>query len=156
MKRLKSLIQKKKKNSPKIVNKSRRLFFHRFVGEVISLVDEVQGIPQIRLDDIKKLPDQMIRKIKPGFSYSSLYFIENNRLVFKNKKSNQNQTIYQFGNREVYILNCFNQNNTLEDIGHMVSIEYNISYDSAYESAKSLFIMMTRYLICQPAHAHEE
>lgn len=134
----------------------RRSFFRLMLAEAISLAEEVQGKPQMRLSELDQVPDEVLRRMSPVFNETRSYSIENNSVLLHHRKRGVSYTVYQLDANEQYMLGFFDGQHTLEEIGRRVAEEFGQGEEAAYQKVKALFIALAKYAICHPAQAYEE
>ncbi len=133
----------------------RRSFFRLMLAEAISLAEEVQGRPQMRLSELAQVPDEVLRRISPVFNATRSYALENNCVLLQHRKRGTSQTVYQLDASEHYVLRFFDGQHTLEEIGRRVADEFGQDEAAAYQKVKALFIALAKYAICHPAQAYD-
>lgn len=134
----------------------RRSFFRLMLAEAMSLAEEVQGKPQMRLSELEQVPDELLRRMSPVFNATRSYAIEDNCVLLQHRKRVTSQTVYQLEANEHYMLRFFDGQHTLEEIGRLVADEFGQDEGTAYQEVKALFIALAKYAICHPSQAYEE
>ena len=134
----------------------RRSFFRLMLAEAMSLAEEVQGRPQMRLSELDQVPDEAMRRMSPVFNETRSYSIENNSVLLQHRKRGTSQIVYQLEANEHYMLQFFDGQHTLEEIGRFVADKFGQDEETAYQEVKALFIALSKYAICHPAQAYEE
>ncbi|GAK58916.1 hypothetical protein U27_05891 [Candidatus Vecturithrix granuli] len=134
----------------------RRSFFRLMLAEAISLAEEVQGRPQMRLSELDQVPGEVLRRMSPVFNETRSYSIEKNSVLLQHRKRGTSQAVYQLEASEHYMLQFFDGQHTLEEIGRRVADEFGQDEEMAYQKVKALFIVLAKYAICHPAQAYEE
>ncbi len=145
-----------KRRNPGAATTSRRNFFRRFFTETISLIEEARGTPQLNLNDIAALPDEIFGSIIPVFSEHTRYRIEGDRLLIVDEKSAIFRKAYQFTPRELYVLNQFDGHNTLNSIVYVIINQFDQDAEAAFQQVKNLFCTMAGYAVCHPLHETPE
>ena len=133
----------------------RRQFFRLLLSEAIGLVEEIKGKPQMRLSDLDQVPDDVMRQMAPVFNKDCLYRFDDNRLLIKPKETDEFQELYRFNAQEMSILQQFDKQVTLAEIGRRVAQEFGQNEERAYQQVKTLFLMLAKRGLCHPAQAHE-
>ncbi len=133
----------------------RRGFFRLVFSEAVGLVEEVRGKPQMRLSELDKVPDHILRQMIPMFNEQSLYQIKNDRLLLKQKQTGTSQEIYRFTEQELFILHRFGKQGNLEMIGRRVAKTFGMEEEVAYQQVKSLFLMLAKRGIYIPTQAYD-
>jgi len=134
----------------------RRGFFGLLLSEVIGLREELQGRPQMRLSELDKVPDEVVRQMTPVFNKQLPYHIEDDRLLLKQKKTGVFQEVDRFNAQEMVILQHFDKQQTLEEIGRRVADEFGQDQEAAYQQVKTLFLRLAKHFLCFPAQPHDE
>jgi hypothetical protein len=142
-----------KEKSP---SQSRRHFFRSFLTGMSTLSDEARGIPQMPLKKLHLLPDDQIKKMVPVFFDDSAYHIQDEQLIHYDKKTKVCGKVCDLGEQEVFMLNHFNSDATIETIASLLSAQFNLRQDSAFQSAKTFFLYLAEKMICHPKEAHED
>ena len=134
----------------------RRHFFRSFLGEAVSAVDEIRGRPQLSIDDIGRLPDSVLRTMRPVRDALGPYLIEQGQLLRGEPGDPaRRQIVYVFESWELDVLARFDGRSTLDAIAQAHATSHKIDVETAYKRAKSLFVALASYLVCRPADAHE-
>jgi hypothetical protein len=149
-------MSKKEGSTTKSVDKTRRHFFSHLMAETIAMFQEIQGKPQMRLNDLYQVPEHVIRKMVPVFNRNSSFRIDGDRLLVQYKKRGVFEEICRLDRMDIYILRCFEGHCTLEEIGESVEGEFGQESGVAYQKVKSLFLVLAKHTICHPAHAHDQ
>ncbi len=141
----------KKKN----IGQSRRNFFRSFVAEISSFSHELNGIPQMRLDELQLFSDDIIKKMVPVFFKDGSYQIQKCFLMRYDKRTELYQEVRRFNEQEIIILKFFDENYTIENIALHFSAESGLEQNKAYQQVKTLFIELTKYMVCFPKEIYE-
>ncbi len=129
----------------------RRHFFRAFLGEAAATVDEIRGRPQMSLDELDLVPDQILRQMRPIREASSAYAIDEDRLVLLGRGGKVKRVIYVMHPWELDVMQRMDGRSTIEEISHQHSVAHSVQAHVAYERVKSLFIALSTYMICRPA-----
>ena len=146
---------RKKREKRESVDKSRRGFYREFLAETISLFEEVHGKPQMRVKQIDTVPDDIVRRMIPVFNDNRPCRIENGRILLRTHKTGTHREIAKLNPRELFIVETFDGFITLENITKLVETEFKIDHEKAFLQVKEVFFMLTKRMICHPAHAHD-
>ena len=134
----------------------RRHFFRSFLGETVSAVDEIRGRPQLSIDEIGRLPDSILRTMRPVRDVLGPYSIEQGQLLWSEPGGAARKTVvYAFESWELDVLGRFDGRSTLDAIAQAHATSQNIDIETAYKRARSLFVALASYLVCRPADPHE-
>ena len=110
----------------------------------------------MRLSELDKVPDEIVRQMVPVFNTQCPYHIEDDRLLLKQKKTGALQEVCRFNAQEMLILQHFGEQQTLEEIGRRVADELGQDHEMAYQQVKTLFLMLAQRGVCHPAQSHAE
>jgi hypothetical protein len=133
---------------------NRRNFFRSLIAEAISLVDEIKGTPQLRLNELKTIPDDILGGMVPVFNKAIPSRIEGGQLLVQGK-SGKFRPYCQLTEREEYILTCFDGNHSITGICNSLMADFQLNQDAAYARVKNLFLQLAETGICHPAGAHQ-
>jgi hypothetical protein len=134
----------------------RRNFFRNFLVCAASFVEEINGRPQMRLDELDKLPDEIVCHMVPVFNERHTCRIEGNILFEEDKKNPASLKVCDLDEIRMFIWHCIDGGNDIENIGRKIEERFGLEFDQAYEEAKSFFVFLAKRLICYPASAHEK
>ena len=146
---------RKKRTKNESVDKSRRSFYREFLAETISLFEEIHGKPQMRLKQIDAVPDDVVRCMVPVLNPNHLIRVENNHISVLNHKTGAIRVTVELNSEEIFILENFDGYMTIEDIAECVESEFGMEHEKAFQQVKETFFMLTKRMICHPAHAHD-
>jgi len=132
----------------------RRKFFSALTVEFISFVREMKGIPQLKLDSLNELPDEVIETMIPVLFQDSPYRIGPDRLLIFNRKSGMYEDFRLLSKHEMFILKSFDGNSTIKDITGVYAGKYKMDGGEAYQQVKSLFLEWAKHMVCHPKDAH--
>jgi hypothetical protein len=138
------------------IGKARRNFFNILPGKVISLVHEMMGIPQMKLNNLHNLPDEVIEKIVPVLVTDGPYKIKTNLLLKYNKVNQLHEKVKVFNVQEKFIIDTFNGKNTIRVISFEYARKFELTEEKAYLHVKSFFIELAEKMVCHPKDAHDE
>jgi hypothetical protein len=133
----------------------RRYFFRSFLGQAVSVVGEIRGRPQLSLEELGRLPDTVVRTMRPVRDKLGPYSIEGSELVLKRVGSAEREVVYAFGAWELDVIARFDGRSTLWEIAQAHASSQKVHAAAAYHGARSLFIALASYLVCRPSDAHE-
>jgi len=136
-------------------SKERRKFFHKFLTETISFIEEINGRPQMRLSELKETPDEIIRTIVPKPNQHHHYYIEDGYVYKKKPELNMAEKIYELDPTEKYIIPLFDGKRSIEKISMYISNLLKLDYNESYKKVKNLFLFLTKFNLFHPLHAHE-
>ena len=132
-----------------IVN--RRNFFRNLVSESISAVEELKGIPQFRLNEIHKMPDELFRKTVPTPVQDSSYFISESKLLKITPKEKNSSFVRQLAREEMIAVSLFDGRRSIQSIAEeIVRGDDNVDAGTAYSIVRKLFIEFANLRIYVP------
>lgn len=135
---------------------TRRNFFRHFFWEAYCVAEEVRGKPQMLLSDLPALEDHVIGNMKPVLQKANGYFINKGELLFKDSKMAEPKEVKRFDEYQNFILGWFNGNHTVSEISKAYAVHFKITEQDAFVPVKNLFITLSKYMVCCPAHAHDD
>ena len=141
--------------TPKKTVLERRGFFKQFLVETIYLYEELKGRPQMSLNEIEHLPDEIVRQMAPAFNENRAARMKGNVLFLEDAQSGASKKVCELDDVKMFIWGCIDGRTDIESIGRRVEREFSLEFDRAYEETKSFFIFLAKRLICHPAEAHE-
>lgn len=133
---------------------NRRNFFCSIIAETFSIVEEIRGTPQLRLDELKTLPDDILGGMVPVYNKAIPSRIENGRLLIQGKNG-EFRSYCRLAEREEYILTCIDGNHSITGIGNCLIADFQLDQDAAYAEVKNLFLRLAEAGICHPAGAQQ-
>lgn len=136
------------------ISQTRRSFFHLLAAEVISFVQEIKGIPQMRLNELHLLSDDIIKKMVPVFTKDVSIQIRENRILKYNKKTESYCEMRHLDKHEAFIIKFFHGEYPIEKIALQLSIEFELEKDVAYQKIKILFTDLAKCMIIYPKEAY--
>ena len=136
-------------------NHTRRSFFKSLVAETISFVEELNGKPQFRLDELKNMPDNVLLEMIPIFNEAIPSKVEDGRLFVRREKNAEFGPCQNLGDRETYILERFDGGHSIAGIRDELVAEFEIESDTAFAEVRNLFVRLAEAGICRPAGGHE-
>jgi hypothetical protein len=119
-------------------------------------MDELRGRPQMILGDIAEAPDDIIMEMMPVFiDKDGDYLIEESRVYSADRKSGEMTEVYCMNEDEEYVVHFFDGSHTVGDIAEILAINHELEREVAYQTVKTLFVALTRHVICRPLNAHD-
>lgn len=137
---------------------SRRNFFTHIIGSLVVFAEELRGVPQLKLADIAKLPNENAGKIIPKLNETISYSIENGLLKEINKKTGESKTICELSSVEEKIFMMFYERNTLQEISIKIAGCFSLTEEETFQTTRNLFLRLLNNNVCFPANAidHED
>lgn len=129
----------------------RRHFFRSFLADTISAFDEVRGQRQMSLNDLDKLPDDILRKMAPVRETFGPYAVEQNQLVALGTEGRALRVIHVLDDWEIHVWQQFDGMSTIDAISRQHTLTHGVQPDEAYQRVKSLFIALSSYMVCRPS-----
>jgi len=128
---------------------NRRGFFKEFVGQVGVLWDDLKGVENIPLKRLNELPEDIIERIVPVFFPEVDWYIEDDKLFFKEGKGKTKRSI-SVNQMDHVILELFQQNISLKQTAQKIEIAANIPFEEIYKDVTLLFFRLASFRICHP------
>jgi hypothetical protein len=138
-------------------DKSRRAFFRRFLLQTVEnaagVLEEFHGRPQMRLEDLNRLPDHVLCRIVPVFNANVEYRLNHTAFCIKDRKTSDFLELLPLENGDLDILSLFDRDLTLEQIAAQIEADDSPVDTAAYPRVKTLFLKLARYAVCYPAQS---
>jgi len=148
------MLRKKRVYRPS-VDKTRRSFYRKFLAETLSLFEEITGKPQMRVEQIDTVPDDVVRQMIPVFNNNNTYYIENKHIFLNDYKTGELRETIDLDSVELFIIENLDGYMTIEDLAELVENKFRMEQQTAFQQVKETFFMLTKRRICHPAHAHD-
>jgi len=132
----------------------RRSFLKSFVAETLSVVEELSGTPQFRLDELESVPEDILRDMVPVFNSDRPSRIEDGWLLVQEKKNGEFRQFRELQGHEEYILSCFDGNHSISGICNCLEAEFQLEQAAALAVVKGVFVQLAKAAICHPAGGH--
>jgi len=108
----------------------------------------------MRLNELHLLSDEIIKTIIPVFIKDGSYKLHENRLMRYNKESKYYENIDSLNEQRLFVLQSFNEKNTLDEIALEFSERFELDKEVAYQQVKASFIEFAKIMVCHPKNAH--
>lgn len=82
------------------------------------------------------------------------YKLHGNRLMKYNKESKLYGNIDSLNEQKLFVLQSFNEKNTLDEIALEFSARFKLDKNVAYQQVKTFFIDFAKIMVCHPKNAH--
>lgn len=130
------------------ITPGRRGFFRRLAGEGAALVDELQGRPQIRIDDLPKLPDAELAKQAPVIRDGITILPEEEQVGARLPGSEKTVILFPREPASLFIFNRLDGRTTLGQISRGLSAETGCTEEQSFAAVKALFFKLVRLRVC--------
>jgi len=130
----------------------RRRFFKQLARESLTFVDEIRGIPQCRLSDLQKLPDQTISKIIPQVSPGVQIIVEDGQVRARIPGRKELKVLFGLEGPELEVFNQFNGINTVAQITEHLARLRGVSGDEVLPRVRALFFRLAQESVCVPGN----
>ena len=134
----------------------RRGFFKQCLVDMICLVEEFKGRPQMRLSDLDQAPEEVIRTMVPVFNPRRPCITKGNRILLEKDKSGEYEQICEMDRMNADIFHYFGGSMTIDEISREIERRYDLDSHTAYERVRAWFLFLAKRMVCFPAHAHDE
>jgi hypothetical protein len=125
----------------------RRNFWRALVAETMGWVEEIQGNPLVRYEDLSDRPDSVLRAMRPAVSEHSPYNWDGEKLTMR---EGEQRVVHVFNPIDLAIFRSFDGHQTLGEIAERVGREHGLKPDVAWHYARTLFVVCTRRGACYP------
>jgi hypothetical protein len=109
----------------------------------------------MRLSDLDRVPDEIVRTMVPVLVTDGRYQIEGKSLFKKDEATDSRREVYRFTPEEGFILRQLDGRRTLTEIASCLEREFPRDHETAYAQVKSLFLTLAKRMICIPAEPHD-
>jgi len=138
-------------------NKLRRTFFRDFLSRTVDHAartrEEFHGRPQMRLPDLSRFPDRVMRGITPVFSAGMTHELSGTALCIRDRASGKVLESVEISEADATILGLFDRELTLQQIADRLDCLTKQEPEGAYPRAKTLFLTLARCGVCHPAES---
>ena len=132
---------------------SRRGFWRSFLGEALSIHEEVKGVTQCFLDDIGNAPDAVAAEMIPVWMNGREPDIRPDG-IYRTDKDGTAVCVLALDSREQAMLAQYNGGRNLRGISEYIAREYGTIEDESFVAARDLFVKLCLAGFCHPAAAH--
>ncbi len=130
----------------------RRRFFKQLARESLTFVDEIRGIPQCRLSDLQRLPDQTISKLIPQVSPGVQILVEDGQVRARIPGREELKVLFGLEEPELEIFNQFNGINTVAQVAEYLARHHGGSTDEMLPRVRALFFRLAQESVCVPGN----
>ncbi len=129
----------------------RRDFLRSFAMEAKSVLDEACGVPQLRLDEIRDLPEEKLRQIIPVvMGQVELGYAEGN--VVATIGESPARELFPSDSAEMEVFNRFDGSRNIDSISEELAASGARQPCDAYDAVVRLFLRLVDAGICVPAN----
>ena len=133
---------------------SRRKFFNSLAGKIVAFAYEIKGIPQMKLNSLNDLQDEIIEQMIPVMVKDDTYKIESDHIFKYNHETESFEKFQSLTRHQMYILRSFDGISTIKDITLKYASKYKVENETAFRNVRSLFTSMAGYMVCHPKDGH--
>ena len=133
---------------------SRRKFFNSLAGKIVAFAYDIRGIPQMKLNSLKDLPDEVIEQMIPVMAKDDTYKIESDHISKFNHEAESFEKVRSLTRHQMYIIRSFDGISTIKDITLKYASKYKVENETAFRHVRSLFTSLAEYMVCHPKDAH--
>lgn len=130
----------------------RRTFFKYMTCNILVAIDEIRGIPQLKLSDLEELPVEQIKRIIPKIDDRNIYFIERGILWSKDRKTMTVKNICEIDPVEQTIFKRFSGIETVGEIALWASEHHNLIPEEGFRITSEFFIRLAKNRVCFPGN----
>jgi hypothetical protein len=130
----------------------RRHFFKQFARESLTFVDEIRGIPQCRLSDLHKLPDNVVLNLIPQVCPGVQILVEDGQVRARIPGREESKTLFALEDPDLEIFNQFNGINTIAQVAQNLAGLHSCNPDDMLPRVRGLFFRLAQQSICVPGN----
>jgi hypothetical protein len=134
---------------------NRRGFLRHFFVYALCLAEEVMGNPQMRLNDLDQMPEEVMRSVTPVLNPKFPWFLHENQILVKRNGQGCWETIYEMEGMDAHIFTYFGSGMTIDAISSRIKSTYALEAHAAYERVRELFLLLSKHMICLPEQPHD-
>ena len=114
---------------------------------------ELRGRPQLRLEDLGKLPDEKLGQVMPMVRPDYEVRIEDGaEVTARQRESGAVIRLFPLDSYKTAIFNMFDGMTPLAEIGRRLAASPDLEEDAAFSRAKRLFIALVDKGVCVPSN----
>ena len=130
----------------------RRRFFKQLARESLTFVDEIRGIPQCRLSDLHKLPDDVVLKLVPQVCPGVQILVEDGQVRARIPGREALKGLFSLEDPALEIFNQFNGMNTIAQVAENLAQLHGPGVDEMLPRVRALFFRLAQQSICVPGN----
>jgi hypothetical protein len=127
---------------------NRRGFFWALAGEAMSMIDEVRGVQQCRLDQIDGQPDEVIAAMVPASNQCGALRIEDDRIVQHSSKGTE--IVMKLGADHGQMLALFDGQRSVAQVAELWALMRGLDQRTAFLCVRGLFVPLAKLAILIP------
>jgi hypothetical protein len=132
---------------------SRRNFVSYLMGSILATIDEIRGIPQLKLCDLEKLPDERLAGLIPKIDHAGILLKEKEgEIVRKDAASMAQRRIDKLNAVEQAIFKRFSGTETIAEIAAWAADNHKMSAEEGFRVTRELFLRLSKLRICSPVN----
>lgn len=139
------------KQLPNARNTGRRGFFRRLLGEAVSFGEEMGGRPQMCMEQLDTLPDEVLRGVEPVWSRSRRVRLRGCDLMIEEGHDGRLKLASRLEEGDAELAALFGRGHTLEQLAARLACRVNLEQDAAWAEVKDLFLRLARQGLCHPS-----
>ena len=128
----------------------RRNFFRSLAREAAVRADEMRGIPQMRLDQLDQLPDEVLAELVPGVAPGVQILPDDDFVRGRIPGVAEPVVLFRHAPAELYVFNRFNGRNRLGQVAEEWAAETASEYSRAFGFTRAIFLGLVRLRACVP------
>jgi hypothetical protein len=130
----------------------RRAFFRWLAREGAVKVDEMRGIPQLRLSDLPQVPPARLAGLRPAILPGVEIILAEGAVLGRLAGRADAIPLFPRAPVPLAIFNCFNGTDTLLHAAESVCAATGMEPEAAFGAARSLFLQLVALGVCAPAN----
>lgn len=131
---------------------NRRFFFKAVLNNCISLIDELRGSPQFRIESLWELDRETLEKIIPRICPDISIKIENNCVFTISDNGTQLTEILKLNSQNAFVFDLIDGQNTISSIASRAHDEFELPTDEVYQFVRGFFLDLVKQGICIPGN----
>ncbi|MDO8589615.1 MAG: hypothetical protein Q7T82_21530 [Armatimonadota bacterium] len=135
---------------------NRRSFLKSLISETIAAFEEAHGKPNYKLADLWTVSDETLGQMTPALAEKTLVDRSEGRLTVRAANDDQAGYCVQADSPQSFIIDHFDGNASLLSISSQLARQWSMQSDSAFETAKKVFLALVRRGLCAPRNAHPD
>lgn len=133
----------------------RRDFFKALFSETVAFFDEIKGIPQLRLTNLWKMPDDRMVLIKPVIRTNVDIIPTEKKTSARFHGKKEHFILFDYEPPNIFVFNRFNGLTTIGQIGKELARAMSWNDEKGFAHARDLFLHLVHLKICLPGNPIE-
>jgi len=130
----------------------RRNFFRSLAREAVVRADEMRGVPQMRLDQLDQLPEEVLARLIPGIAPGVQILPGEDVVRGRVPGVEEPLVLFWRAPAELFVFNRFNGRNRLGQVAEEWAAETGTEYARAFGFTRAIFLGLVRLRVCVPVN----